>query len=74
MIMNTYHIFNGSFHATYTHSTTENMEHGTIKTTAKPCTQAHLIPNRQKVKITTPLPPSSLQNKLNKESYLLIYG
>ena len=37
-----------------------------IHTTTKPCTKAHWIPNKHKVKISTPLPLSSLQNKTHK--------
>ena len=38
-----------------------------INATAKTCTQAHWITNRHKVKISTPLLISSLQNKPHKK-------
>ena len=68
MIKNTQHLGNGSDHAIYMISTTENMKHVTNTNDHQVVhMQAHLITNRKKVKIATPLPTSNLQNNPPKK-------
>ena len=51
----------------HTQSTIENMKYVTNTKNTKPWTQVHWITNRNKVKIATPLLPSSPQNKPHKQ-------